>query len=184
MKRNRKFKIFTPFKSPALNPTIITTPMNFQRAPQIRFTGGKRPVDKLLININQNVDTTQLSTVLTTATFPCTIVGLRWEFACRNSGASDLSTYWAIILLKDGETINTMATSDGSTLYNPEQNVMVWGNGSLLAQNTTTGPAGWGWKGDTKTMRKLMGGDKLVWIGLSNAASAIYTGTIQFFCKT
>ncbi len=183
MIRKRLGETFTPSKFQTPNPIIISNMDPFRRTP-IRFTGGKRPVDKLLINVNQTVSTTQLVTTLTTATFPCTIVGLRWMLSTRNAGTGDLSLFWAIILVKDGESINTMATSDGSTLYAPEQNVLVWGNTSLLAQNTTTGPAGDRWIGDTKTMRKLMGGDKLVWIGLATAASASVTGTIQFFCKT
>ena len=184
MKRKTPKTNFTPFKSQALG-NVFVNPMNFNNPQRIfRTTGGKRPVDKLLINVLQDVSTTQLSTVLTTATFSCTVVGLRWQFGTRNQSTSDVSSFWAIILVKDGETINTMATSDGSTLFNPEQNVLVWGNASYLSQTTTTGPAGFNFQGDTKTMRKLMGGDRLVFIAISTAASVLYTGTVQFFCKT
>ena len=77
-----------------------------------------------------------------------------------------------------------MATSDAATLYQPEQNVIAWGVGNIQDADAGTGPAQQMWEGSTKSMRKLQGGDQLVFAYLSVDQAAIFTGAIQFFCKT
>ena len=151
-----------------------------------RTFAGRRPVDKAIIVVAKpTLSNSQASTDLVTATFPCTVVGLRWSFTAQDAGNSDNGIFWAIVILRDGETADTLTTSDAGTLYNPEQNVLTWGVSSVLAQNTTTGPAQVRWDGDTKTMRKLMGGDKLVFIAITTAAANVnLRGCVQFFCKT
>jgi len=137
----------------------------------------KRPIDKSLIYVAKSSVTAQVSTDLVTATFPCTITGLRWNI--ENKSASS-TAIWAIILVKDGNSANTMAFSDGATMYEPEQNVLAWG---VISVGTDNGgePAQ---IGTTKSMRKLMGGDKLVFITAAVAGTADITGGIQFFCKS
>jgi len=149
-----------------------------------RRTGSKRPVDKLLINVlKTGVDGTQVTTTLVTATFPCTVVGLRWDISCIPNAGTGIASYaWAIIILRDGVTVSTMAISDGATLYAPEQDVMAFGRGghpsAAFAQLQH-------YNGSTKTMRKLMGGDKLMFIYIGEATNtSTVEGCIQFFCKT
>lgn len=159
------------------------TSNSFVYAPPRTFAG-KRPIDKALIAISKSVTDTQSETVLATATFPCTVTGLRWSIGSSNgyvTGANPL--YWAIVLVKDGESAQNIAVSDASSFYQPEQNVLVWGC-SHHGQKTDGYPVLVNDQGSSKTMRKLMGGDKLVLVLLSGAATISVRGCVQFFCKT
>ncbi len=180
-KRKKSHKIFTPFKSVALNHNISMIPaQNF-----VRHTGHKRPVDKLLIVLKKlSVDATQVTTILTTVTFPCTIVGLRWDISASTSaGTGPGEIEWAIVKVTDGDSANTMSFTDGSTLYAPEQAVMTWGVGNMPPFDKSANPINW--RGDTKTMRKMMGGDQLIFIVRGEATNvADIRGAVQFFCKT
>ncbi len=166
--------------------TSIITPMNFNPAQQQRFnrmgTRVKRPVDKAIVNITKaGVAGSQVNTDLFTTTFPCTIVGLRWHITMlQDAGTGASFINWAIIILRDGLTADTLSTSDGSTLYNPEQDVMTFG--IMQIDNNTTPASN---VGETKTMRKMQGGDKLVFLAIGVATNtATIRGTVQFFCKT
>jgi cell division protein FtsI/penicillin-binding protein 2 len=152
----------------------------------------KRPIDKSLKNVQLTINSSgQAQVDLITATFPCTILGLRWDFTSFQVGqaASD-STYvakWAIVIIRDGLTADTLGVSSGD-LYNPEQNVLAFGDhsqyvsaSSLQLFDPTKN------MGSTKTMRKLMGGDKIAIVanGGSDAnADLALRGTVQFFCKS
>ncbi len=163
---------------------IINAPMAQRQFVAVRTTGSKRPVDKLLVNIvHAGVNATQVATVLTTATFPCTIVGLRWDMTVAAAAGSGFSSFsWAIIILRDGVTVSQMSIGDGATLYAPEQDVMAFGRGLVTSQ--TLGMLS-KYQGATKTMRKLMGGDKLQFIFKGEATTtSTVEGVIQFFCKT
>ncbi len=179
--RRRKFQKPNP-----RNINIISAPMAFNPAQQQRFfrTGGrvKRPVDKALINITKAaIAGSQVSTTLFTATFPCTIVGLRWHITMlQDAGTGATFDNWAIIILRDGQTADTLSTSDGATLYNPEQDVLTFGVMQIDNNTTTVSNVG-----ETKTMRKMQGGDKLEWIAIGVATNThTIRGTVQFFCKT
>ncbi len=152
------------------------------RAQQFVRRTGRRPVDKLLIVVNKDtVAGSQVQTILTTATFPCTVVGLRWVITvAQDGGTTACIGEWAIIILRDGQTAGTLVLSDAGTMFQPEQDVMTWGMWNI-DNNTQTKTM----EGDTKTMRKLLGGDRLVFIaiGVATQTSKIQ-GVIQFFCKT
>lgn len=181
-KRKRTFHHFTQFKSHALNP-VVTNMIPAQSF--VRHTGHKRPVDKLLVIVTKSgVDGTQVSTTLTTVTFPCTIVGLRWDIsAVTTAGTNPATMQWAIVKVSEGNSANTIATGDGNTLYAPEQDVMTWGVGVNTPEDTIGHPLVW--QGDTKTMRKMMGGDQLLFIARGEATNVQeIRGCIQFFCKT
>ncbi len=148
-----------------------------------RTTGAKRPVDKILINVlHNNIDATQVTTVLVTATFPCTVTGLRWDLTLQQFAGVAFGTYaWVIAIVRDGLTIPTLAISDGSTLYKPEQDVLAFGHGmgALAALGMLSK-----YNGSTKTMRKMMGGDRIIFILVGEATNtASCEGCIQFFCK-
>ncbi len=183
--RKRKISIFKPFKSIALNPFNPSTMQPMMIAAPSRRTGSKRPVDKLLINVtHQSIDATQQNTVLTTATFPCTVVGLRWDISvAASAGTAHASYAWAIIILRDGVTVGALSIGDGTTFYAPEQDVLVYGRGFSTDESIQGGSNRY--QGDTKTMRKLMGGDKLQFISKGEATNTSnIEGCIQFFCKT
>ncbi len=88
---------------------------------------GARPIDKQIIGVNKSVSTAQLVTTLFTATFPCTVVGIRWDLSSLNSIASTNTLLWALVLVKEGETVDTLGLADSAPLYNPEQNVIAHG---------------------------------------------------------
>ena len=163
--------------------SIPTVPM--QQQVVVRRTGGRRPVDKLMVCIAAvNLVGTQLSTTLTTVTFPCTIVGLRWDLSSLTTAGTAPATYaWAIVKVSDGNSANALAFSNGATLYQPEQNVMAFGVGMNTPEDTIGGPLRW--VGSTKTMRKMMAGDTLQFIHVGEATNAQEVlGCVQFFCKT
>ncbi len=150
-----------------------------------RTVGSRRPIDKQIIKVRFNglVDTQQ-AVVLTTVTFPCTIVGLRWDIsATTDAGTATAEIQWAIVKVTEGNTVNTLATGSGSTLYAPEQNVMTWGVGRNTPEDTIGHPIIW--RDGSKTGRKMMGGDTLQFIALGEATnSQDVSGGIQFFCRT
>lgn len=155
------------------------------KRPRVMQVSAKRPIDKALINVTQTVTSSQTSTTLTTATFPCTLTGLRWSCSLSGNATAGTAVYWAIIRLQDGLAASTLATSDGSDLYTPEQEVLAFGVAQLADSDGGTGSATYNFDGSTKTMRKLMGGDSIRLITLSTtAAGAALRGTVQFFCKS
>ncbi len=68
-------------------------------------------------------------------------------------------------------------------MYAPEQNVMVWGF-RVIAPFDKVGSAE-SWTGSTKIMRKLLGGDQLIFIAVAEGTNTVEVrGGIQFFCRT
>ena len=143
-----------------------------------------RPIDKSLVVVNQSLSTTQQSTLLFSVTFPCTVVGLRWVLDGTTSTAGNNTFFWAIVLVRDGNTANTMLVADTNTLYEPEQNALAWGHGAPRDVDAGGGPAAVHVEGQTKTMRKLMIGDRIFMIQIAEAAVGNFEGAVQFFCKT
>ena len=163
--------------------------MSAAKRPRTNGNGrsARRPIDKRLISIlKAGVGSSQVSTTLYTTTFPGTVTGLRWSLgAVADAGTGVSVAHWAIVVVKDGLSASTMATSDGSTLYEPEQNVLAFGVLTCRDADSVAPTALQNFTGETKTMRKLMGGDKLVFITIGNAASlGSFQGVVQFFCKS
>ncbi len=142
----------------------------------------KRPIDKELKSMTlTGLTATQQETVLKTTTFPCTIVGLRWSLTSfQDAGTGNARCVWAIVVVRDGLSASSMSASDGSDFYTPEQNVLAFGNFSM-DNNVSVHQE----NGNTKTMRKLMGGDQLIFIAKGQATNtSTVEGIIQFFCKS
>ncbi len=148
--------------------------------------GSRRPTDKELIYVSQTATTSNVSTTLKTATFPCTIVGLRWNFAMSSNVSTTNSVVnWIIVLVHDGNSANTISQSNGADMYTPENDVMAFGTVSVLANDETAGSTFGQVQGQTKTMRKMQQGDLLQFITISDVANgAKVNGVIQFFCKS
>ncbi len=142
----------------------------------------KRPIDKKLIAVlKAGVNATQQTTVLLTTTFPCTVVGLRWSLTFDQDGGTSTAAFsWAIVIVKEGVTVDTLVTSDAGSFFNPEENCLVFGMGTIDNNQHTVQ-----FSGATKTMRKMQGGDILMFIhkGIASETSGS-RGVIQFFCKT
>lgn len=144
-----------------------------------------RPIDKQIKGVVQTCTTSQTSTSLMDVTFPCTVVGIRWDFAFRNVVASAPDVRWAIIVVRDGNSPNTLGGGDGADLYTPEQDVFAWGYWHAADGDAGGGPETVNITGHTKSMRKLMGGDSLMMIAKCSVVNGMsLIGAVQFFCKT
>lgn len=153
-------------------------PRRFPRgAPRAR-----RPIAKELIAVNKDgVAGSQVATTLKTATFPCTVVGLRWDLTLyQDAGTGTASGRWAIILIDDGDSANTLGVTDAGTFYQPENHVMAYGFFSI---DNNTRPLSI--MGSTKTMRKMQDGDILQFVIVGVATNTVaLRGCVQYFCKT
>lgn len=145
-----------------------------------------RPIDKNIVGIALLATTSQVQTILQTQTFPGTVVGIRWDIALRNNHASvNDFVKWAIVIVRDGNSASTLAGGNAAELYQPEQDVLTWGYHWLSDPDSGSGPETAHISGETKTMRKLMGGDQLMFIILGGAVDAVQVrGAVQFFIKT
>ncbi len=142
----------------------------------------KRPINKSLVAVLQSTnDATDTVTTLFTTTFPCTITGLRWDLTItQDAGTSTCFAYWVIAIVRQGMTIPTIATTDGATFFAPESDCLVFGT-TTIENNIQSKD----FIGSTKTMRKMQGGDTLIFIGKGAATNTHRVdGVVQFFCKT
>jgi len=166
----------------------------------------KRPIDKNMISIAQAVVVSGSSINYDPPTnlapqgtgpggmnFPGTFTGLKWSlsFLATNSTnaqnvAAPIPIGWAIIRLRQGVAIAGINLADHENFYTPEQDVLACGTVNTFSGSTTPVIV----EGQTKTMRKLMAGDRVVFkiaAGLGAAVpntSAVCNGSIQYFYKT
>lgn len=142
----------------------------------------KRPINKSLIAVQQAGNTaTDKSSTLFATTFPCTITGLRWDIAFTQDGGTGTAfIHWAIIIVRAGVTQDTLSITDGASFFDPESNCLVFG-ADTIANNVESKHH----SGSTKTMRKMQGGDSLIFVAKGSATNTSRAdGVIQFFCKT
>lgn len=130
-------------------------------------------------------------TLLSGMNFPGTVVGFKWFLNACIEGAAAATTgvvpiAWAIVRLRQGNQVgSTDIASNGDTYYPTEQDVMASGSFLLLPGHVSQTPC----EGQTKTMRKLMAGDKIVftWEAYNPyqaGTTAKIFGQIQYFYKT
>jgi len=146
----------------------------------------RRPIDKVLPGISMSdLIGAQQTQDLVEPNSACTVVGIRWSLSFRlvaGSATADAVIGWAIIILRDGRTANTMSFTGGANLYEPEQDVLAFGRLQLV--DGTTGNQLYHVNDMTKTMRKLKVGDKITFIALGSAnGNTEVRGTVQLFCK-
>jgi len=144
----------------------------------------KRPIDKQIKAVSLACDTSQNATTLYTCTYPVTITGLRWDLNLTvEDTATNVRAAWAIIVIKDGYSANSIALSNAADFYTPESNVLACGMlcaMETLGAGTTVDDS----RSHTKTMRKLQAGDVLQLIQVSNnGTSSNFNGVVQFFAK-
>ncbi len=122
----------------------------------------------------------QQTNTMITATFPCTITGIRWDLS--TTGDTDIldRMSWVIAVLRESDTVSTIAIGNNGDMYVPEQNVIAFGMSKIQGNDQVIT-----WRGATKSMRKLMGGDRIIISALNSAAAgASLVGVVQFFCQT
>ena len=149
-----------------------------------------RPIDKVLTFISLgNITSTQQITTIFTCTTACTIVGLRWAFFAEG----DLGTtgqfhdlIWAFVVVRDGENVTALNRTNEAKFYAPEQNCMAFGiQTSRASISSSTGIQTPTVTDKCKTMRKLLVGDKLVFVTKGNSTdTSRVEGITQLFCKT
>ena len=149
----------------------------------------KRPIDKQLISINLNdVSATQQTTVLLAPTSPCTVLGIRWSLYVEgDAGTAGLKHdyRWAIVQLLDGTTANDLDGTDAGPLFEPEQHVLAYDVGTSAHTATTAIVKTDTYRGKTKAMRKLLVGDRVVFIIKGIATETVRVrGAVQLFCKS
>ena len=162
-----------------------------RRVPGGFTRGPKRPIDKgLNIVFKNTVGASQVATVLDPAAQgACTITGLRWQGNVIGDGETaglDHVFSWAIVLVREGNSASTLDhTTDGGTLYQPEQDVLVFGigNSQAVAGTSTVSPIQY--TGSTKTMRKLRQGDRIHFIAIGTVTETVTLHfCIQMFCMS
>ena len=155
--------------------------MSKRRRTDIAFSV-KRPIDKQLrVVVLTGLNATDQNTILVTTTFPCTIVGLRWDISVvQEAGTANCFGSWCIVKEDQGQSVDTLGVADDASFYDPEQNVLAFGN--WMIDNNTNNEH---FTGGTKTMRKLKVGDRLIFIAVGTATNTSQLrAQIQFFCKT
>lgn len=154
---------------------------------QVIVRGGRtRPIQKELVMVNitaTSVATT--SQTLSTFTQPGTIVGLRWSISDLSAIATSTQVAWVIMIIRESVATPTMSLGSGNDIVNPVQDVLAFGVGHTVSTAGTAGPQVHNWEGNTKTMRKVQGGDQLAFLTLSNGvASDNILACIQYFIKS
>ena len=87
------------------------------------------------------------------------------------------------MIIRDGQSVGTVAVSDGSSLYEPEQDVLAWNMTTSGATGPSTGVNEDMYSGLCKTMRKLKSGDTLsLLLRGTNTETSTFGGACQFFC--
>jgi len=138
-----------------------------------------RPVDKRLINaIHAAANSTQQSTTLFTATSPCTLSGAKVSFAVNSNTTTSANVVgWALVLVRDNISIQTLVLTDGSNFYTPETELLLGGMLPFVSSNE------WNQVESNKCKRKLMNGDKLVLITKQSQSGTLnvnYLATLFF----
>lgn len=150
--------------------------------------GPKRPIDKILKNVTTLASSDNRVVTLMTATFPGTVVGLRWEGGLTSTSTGNTDSMnqvmWAIVVVPDGTAVSDLAFSASNAAgntYQPEQNVLATGVCGISFEMGFT-PC----EGSTKTMRKLKAGDAVVLLtqSLLSTNNFSWSAQIQFFYKT
>ncbi len=155
-----------------------------RKRPRLQSVRGKRPIDKDLIVVSQTTTTSVVSTAMKTTTFPCTVVGIRWVITINALVASSQLVSWAIVITRDGDSVNTPSQSNGSSFYTPEQDVLMFGVSAVKSTGIDANQI-WNFEGSTKTMRKLKAGDVLNFITINSDVNGTQLDAIiQFFCKS
>lgn len=160
-----------------------------------RYAKTKRSKSKFVNAIHTvvQVKSEQSNVSIYTATYPCTIAGLRWCFGlCPYdlSSTSGSNFIWAIYVVEQGDTpkslnLGSLNVTPASEAFKGEATVIAWGSGIVIGNNIVN------FDSSTKSMRKLQGGDQLMLSMKYNTANGeaapediagvIMQGAIQYF---
>ena len=135
----------------------------------------KRPVDKKVITVAKSgITTTAVTTTLFTAAAPCTLNGL--IFSCGASPSGPL--YWFVIRVDEGDTTNAISVTDGNASYTPESDILL--SGVFPVNATVSTPIN---LATTHAKRKLMIGDRIIFVARTSTSTANFDGICTMFFK-
>ena len=147
----------------------------------------KRPVEKSLVVINATVGTAVAANTVSLTTSgsvgavgnAMTYSGGHIQISYFPTTAATVIVGFALIVLRQGTTVNSPTLTSAQTFYAPEQDVL-WSHYAVLPSNTASAattvvvPTA-----KIKTMRKLKLGDAVVFVAISSAlASVTYSASI------
>lgn len=143
----------------------------------------RRDIGKFLVNVSPGtaiLNSQEFTTIMPAATQPGTVTGLRWDLSFTATGVGICEYVWAIVKLKSGVSTPTLSLTDGANIASDLQSVIAFGCGVARAAGEIPEE-----HGNTKSMRKMYNGDKLLLIvkGVGTASMAP-RGTVQFFYRT
>ena len=122
----------------------------------------------------------QSNDTIFTATAACTVTGILWRLRGRESTANVCTGHWIISRVRQGNVAPNIVHTHLSTMAAPETNVLAAGTWNGASDITYTAI----WEDSTKTMRKMMAGDSIVFSTheASNDVTMVISGFIQWFC--
>ena len=129
-------------------------------------SGPRRPIDKELVFVkSDSVGTTQDAMTIRTSTVAETYTGGHITIAHTRQSGGYINIVLAVI--PEGLTVPTVSTTDGESLYQPEEHV-VWATTFRSASSSVEEHHR---VAKIKAMRKMKNGDRLVLIARGSAAS-------------
>jgi len=148
-----------------------------------KYTKKSRKINKELIYVDHAItNTTQVASVLINITYPCTLVGLRWDLHYVCSSTSDVVVTWCIVKVPDTTSASTMSQTDETSFYRPEADVLTFGILGATSNNGSRGPGMEHVTGSIKTKRKMQVNDDLTFLTKAvNTSTSTLRGIIQFF---
>lgn len=132
-------------------------------------------IEPRCVFVKQLATTTQLNTLLYTATEPVNLAFLNPAQVAVHNYVGATSFGWAIVIVRDGQSIGTLQIDDGDDFYSPVSHLLSYGGGYLyhagpIAENNPD-------HGDREDNRlKLWSGDKLYFCSLCSTTVAAYVG--------
>ena len=128
-------------------------------------------VDKTSLVIEQsNTGTGQFQLDLTTPTRPVTWLGGHLFGSCVKAGSTSAGFLaLAIVIVYDGDSVQTLGITNGTAFYKPEKNIL-W---SAIYRFGTVANLEYGYETNEplKAKRKLQVGDKISFIARANVAT-------------
>jgi len=148
-----------------------------------KYPRKNRKINKELIYIDHPItNTTQVASVLINITYPCTLVGLRWDLLYSCSSTSDVVVTWCIVKVPDTTSASTMSQTDETSFYRPENDVLTFGITGATSNDGNRGPGLEHVTGSIKTKRKMQVNDDLTFLTkAANTSVSTLRGIIQFF---
>ena len=140
----------------------------------------KQETEKILYNIRVTSGGTATGNeIVYTATYPGVIQGIRLQGTSRNTNDDPADCVVGVMIVREGISLPSIAISNGTVPYAPEQNVILIGTGSMSAQ--ANGEPVLEWDMATKSKRKMQRGDRLVFFEVGNTGNIFHRMIVTAF---